>query len=125
MRLGVHLWAGDEHGGSGMKAVALKWDGECYRECGAESATHLLLHMPGPIPDRMIPVGNTGWSWNLCLERVTLHPSIRTIYPHADGEILCHSFVRDGVVEFLSDCTHELAGKNVPLLEVEWEKNGE
>lgn len=28
---------------------------------------------------------------------------------------ICHSFVRGGQIEFLSDCTHELAGKTVPL----------
>lgn len=27
----------------------------------------------------------------------------------------CHSFVRDGQIQFLDDCTHELAGKTVPL----------
>lgn len=27
----------------------------------------------------------------------------------------CHSFVRDGQIEFLSDCTHALAGKTVSL----------
>ena len=27
----------------------------------------------------------------------------------------CHSFVADGKIRFLSDCTHELAGKTVPL----------
>ena len=27
----------------------------------------------------------------------------------------CHSFVRDGQIEFLSDCTHALAGRTVPL----------
>lgn len=28
---------------------------------------------------------------------------------------ICHSFVRNGKIEFLSDCTHELAGKTVEL----------
>lgn len=28
---------------------------------------------------------------------------------------VCHSFVRDGQIQFLSDCTHELAGQTVPL----------
>lgn len=28
---------------------------------------------------------------------------------------ICHSFVRGGNIEFLGDCTHELAGKTVPL----------
>lgn len=27
----------------------------------------------------------------------------------------CHSFVTDGVMQFLSDCTHELAGKTAPI----------
>jgi hypothetical protein len=27
----------------------------------------------------------------------------------------CHLFVRDGKIEFLGDCTHELAGKTVPM----------
>lgn len=27
----------------------------------------------------------------------------------------CHTWVRDGQIVFLSDCTHELAGKTVPL----------
>ena len=27
----------------------------------------------------------------------------------------CHSFVRDGQIQFLGDCTHEFAGKTVPL----------
>ncbi|TGD82861.1 DUF6527 family protein [Hymenobacter wooponensis] len=28
---------------------------------------------------------------------------------------ICHSFVRDGQIQFLSDCTHALAGQTVPL----------
>lgn len=28
---------------------------------------------------------------------------------------VCHSFVRDGQIQFLGDCTHALAGKTVPL----------
>ena len=28
---------------------------------------------------------------------------------------VCHSFVTDGQVHFLSDCTHALAGQTVPL----------
>ena len=29
--------------------------------------------------------------------------------------IVCHSFIRNGRIEFLSDCTHELAGQTVDL----------
>ncbi len=30
----------------------------------------------------------------------------------------CHTFIRNGMVEFLSDCTHELAGQTLPLPEI-------
>ena len=30
-------------------------------------------------------------------------------------ETVCHSFVTDGRIEFLSDCTHKLAGQTVDL----------
>lgn len=32
---------------------------------------------------------------------------------------ICHSFVRDGKIEFLNDCTHALAGQTVELPEIE------
>ncbi|WP_144378546.1 DUF6527 family protein [Mesorhizobium amorphae] len=28
---------------------------------------------------------------------------------------ICHSFVTDGQIQFLGDCTHAMAGQNVPL----------
>lgn len=28
---------------------------------------------------------------------------------------VCHSYITDGQIQYLSDCTHELAGKTVPL----------
>lgn len=31
----------------------------------------------------------------------------------------CHSFVRDGKIEYLSDCSHELAGQTVELKDIE------
>lgn len=35
----------------------------------------------------------------------------------------CHSFVRNGMIEYLSDCSHSLAGQIVPLLdEGDWFK---
>lgn len=32
---------------------------------------------------------------------------------------VCHSFVTDGKIQFLSDCTHELAGQTVPLPDID------
>ena len=30
-------------------------------------------------------------------------------------QVQCHLFVRAGMIEFLADCTHEFAGKTVPM----------
>jgi hypothetical protein len=44
-------------------------------------------------------------------------------YPYRNGEsfdnvpTMCHSFVVDGRIEYLSDCTHEMAGMTVDLLD--------
>ena len=32
-----------------------------------------------------------------------------------DGTKVCHSFIRDGRIQFLGDCTHHLAGQTVDL----------
>lgn len=71
------------------------------------------------------------WGWNGDLVRPTFTPSIlvRGTVPITDAErdailrgepfepypLVCHSFVRDGQIEFLGDCTHKLAGQTVPL----------
>jgi hypothetical protein len=36
-------------------------------------------------------------------------------WPQTTVEHVCHSFVTDGRIQFLADCTHALAGQTVPL----------
>ena len=87
-------------------------------------------------------VGRTSivrWSWNGNLVRPTFSPSIlvssghyakhwqkgepcRCTYnaEHPEEEpdfkcVICHSFITDGKIKFLTDCTHSLAGQEVPL----------
>lgn len=94
-----------------------------------------------------LTVGGPGatWTWNGDTEKPTFSPSVLVrsghYVPRKPGEpescwctyakehpeeklpfgcYLCHSFVRDGMVQFLGDCTHALAGQTVPL--GEWEK---
>lgn len=58
------------------------------------------------------------WTWNGSFERPTLSPSVHVSYdphPPPDRPAVCHSFVRDGMIQFLGDCTHHLAGKTVAL----------
>lgn len=63
---------------------------------------------------------NRGWTFNGDVVKPTFSPSVRVTWswrwpdqPHEHH--CCHSFVRDGQIEFLSDCTHALAGQTVPL----------
>jgi len=80
------------------------------------------------------------WDWNGDMVRPTFSPSIlvrgteMTAKGRADYETwyaagcpspapssfeskpsVCHSYVRDGQIQFLGDCTHKLAGQTVPL----------
>lgn len=59
------------------------------------------------------PTAEPCWEWNGSLVAPTLSPSV--LKQPAAGP-LCHSFVRDGVVEFLGDCAHPLAGQRVAML---------
>jgi hypothetical protein len=65
------------------------------------------------------------WSYNDNPSAPTFTPSIRVIQlSQRDGEQVrevCHSFVTDGQIKFLGDCTHALAGQTVPL--PEWPAN--
>lgn len=77
------------------------------------------------------------WAWNGNIERPTFAPSVlvrgtQTVRDEhgrwtgewvldAAGQPLprvCHSFVTDGRIQFLSDCTHALAGQTVDLPDV-------
>lgn len=61
------------------------------------------------------------WTFNGDEERPTFSPSM-LVHPNPNANPpspLCHSFVRDGRIEFLSDCTHALAGQTVDLQELD------
>lgn len=76
----------------------------------------------GPIIDRGDRNPNSPlWTWNGDVDRPTLTPSLLYTVEFGDGRPskVCHSFIRDGRIQFLSDCTHALAGQTVDLPEVE------
>lgn len=68
--------------------------------------------------------GKPVWNWDGNLEAPTLNPSILTkMGPYVDGKStgICHSFLRNGVFEFLADCTHQFKGQHIPMPELyEW-----
>lgn len=55
------------------------------------------------------------WSWNGDREKPTLQPSVLHDGETRPDGFRCHSFVTDGRIQFLSDCTHAIAGQTVPL----------
>jgi len=57
------------------------------------------------------------WGWNGNLEKPTFTPSILVTWDWGEKheKRRCHSFITNGVWRFLNDCTHELAGKEVPM----------
>ena len=59
------------------------------------------------------------WKWNGSFEKPTFSPSLLLTAPyHGDPKRRrCHSFIREGRWEFLSDCTHNMAGKTVNMVE--------
>jgi hypothetical protein len=60
------------------------------------------------------------WTFNGDMERPTFSPSIllKTEILHGQVVSVCHSFVRDGKIQYLGDCTHALAGKTIDMVEI-------
>ena len=99
-----------------------------YVQCSVEEATHVSLRLPGPSGLLTLPVIRRGtregtgcWSWNGSTEAPTLRPSVLTQRHsrRSDAAFRCHSHINDGVVQFLEDCSHDLANTTVPLLDVD------
>lgn len=67
------------------------------------------------------------WVFNGDYDKPTISPSILVWSyrknPSTDEYNIetdrCHSFVRDGNIQFLTDCMHQLAGQTVELPEIE------
>ncbi|WGL50632.1 DUF6527 family protein [Nocardioides sp. BP30] len=90
----------------------------------------VLFWCPGCDEAHTIAEGT--WTWNGDLERPTFTPSVlvggvqwdsasgfhKPNHTAVAGEsIVCHSFVTDGQIHFLTDSTHGLAGQTVELPE--------
>lgn len=87
-----------------------------FENVGQKSA---MLYMPGmPCP---VAINISGphpvWGWNGDIYKPTFSPSILTRLPWGEDqrEIVNHVFVRDGIIQYLGDCTHEYAGKSLEL----------
>lgn len=84
--------------------------------CPGCGTTHLPIVKAGTNPT---PV----WGWNGSIEIPTLTPSVLVTWDYGptDAKVRhrCHSFIKDGRIQFLNDCTHHLAGQTVDLPDIE------
>lgn len=68
----------------------------------------------------MLPVNTSrktpAWHWNGDLEFPTITPSILTCKDHPDR--VCHSFLTNGVFDFLTDSAHMFAGLKMPMVDL-------
>lgn len=80
---------------------------------------------PGCNSAHTINTNPGGWGFNGNVDLPTFTPSVLVTHPanpEASEEFRewrterrCHSFVTDGRIQFLGDCTHALVGQTVPL----------
>ena len=61
------------------------------------------------------------WYFNNNYEMPTFNPSILVTFTVK----VCHSFIKEGRIDYLSDCSHHLSGKNVKLPDLpQWVLDG-
>ena len=109
------------------------------RQAAHGPKTILIFWCPGCARAHEVSVAGPGaiWTWDGNVTAPTFQPSLLMTSGHyVSGQegrdcwctyearfgrkapfhcFRCHSFVRAGVIEFLADCTHALAGQKVPL----------
>jgi hypothetical protein len=82
-----------------------------------------IFFCPGCKSEHAVNTSGPRWTYNGNPDAPTFSPSILVTYdgrdelgmPHRISA--CHSFVRDGMIQFLGDCTHELANQTVEIPE--------
>lgn len=84
----------------------------------SENEKLVCVHCPGcnmwhPFRVKSVMKGSPMWTWDGSEDSPTFQPSmlVNKSYP----ESRCHSFVKNGRIEFLSDCHHDLKNTTVDL----------
>lgn len=106
----------------GRKLRRMEGDLIAFHCPGCDEFHHVRLKTDGP----------RGWTWNGSGDAPTFSPSVlvtgsaRFLSEEEHTRVMqgekvdlpqmrCHSFVTDGRIQFLGDCTHALAGQTVDL----------
>lgn len=100
------------------RVLAKSEEDRLFFRCPGCDAVHGISHGSGAGPR---------WGWNGDVEKPTFTPSVLVTWcepsdnpdefddTSKDVKKVCHSFVTDGRIQFLGDCTHALAGKTVDI----------
>lgn len=85
-----------------------------WRKKEGEYLSHIC---PGCNEEHLIPMwGSSPWQFNNDLENPTLSPSIKlTLQPNKGAEVVCHYFIKNGMIEYCQDSHHDLKGQTVEL----------
>lgn len=96
------------------------------------NANRVVFRCPGCKMNHQLNInvdsGSPVWYWNSDKVKPTFTPSILATWkepsddpllfgdPTHDINKVCHSFVTDGKIQFLNDCTHGFAGMTIDLI---------
>ena len=98
----------------------LEFDKEEMGKSGDKNSPDLLFFCPGCKIGHGVWLSRRSqngsiWTYNGDKDKPTIHPSVLV---RLDENKICHSFVKEGKIQFLSDCTHSLANQTVELPEI-------
>lgn len=105
---------------------------EPYKDTASGEIVGYRFQCPGCNDEHRLAVAphknsfGASWSFNGNTAAPTFSPSfLQRVGPfppdcnpanlNSDRLLICHSFIRDGRIQFLGDCTHKLAGQTVEL----------
>lgn len=60
------------------------------------------------------------WDWNCDIDYPTLSPSVKHMYTtDSEEDKVCHYFIKNGLIEYCGDCSHDLKGQKMELPDLE------
>lgn len=87
--------------------------------CSPDQTDRVIFRCPGCKDNHQVKVADGWWTWNGSVESPTFGGSVLVRGPMrsnpTDGQGVCHSYVTDGRIQYLQDCTHALVGQVVDL----------
>lgn len=98
---------------STLDKVVVSSDGTILFYCPGCSEVHAVWQQSNPNPKT-----GASWWWNGSKVSPTFSPSVLVNGVIEAGRFViprCHSYVRNGRIQYLTDCEHELAGQTVDL----------